>query len=120
MDKKEFQQTDRKTRKLITIYGGLRSRSCIDKLYIPLSGGGRGLVNVEDCVKEDKCNLQKYATQSKETIVKTESAELNLEKYLANVSKKEKKENRLKQQKKKALHGKFVGETECHNESKKW
>ena len=70
--------------------------------------------------QEDKCYLQKYATQSKETIVKTESAELNLEKYLANVSKKENKENRLKWQKKKVLHGQFVGETECHNESKKW
>ena len=93
MDKKELQQMDRKTRKFITVYGGLRPRSCIGKLYIPLSGGGRGLVSVEDYVKEDKCYLQKYATQSKETIVKTESAELNLEKYLANVSKKENKEN---------------------------
>ena len=38
----------------------------------------------------------------------------------ANVSKKEKKENQLKQWKEKALHGQSVRETECHNESKKW
>ena len=51
MDKKELQQMDRKTRIFITIYGGLRPRSCIGKLYIPLSGGGRGLVSVEDYVR---------------------------------------------------------------------
>ena len=43
-----------------------------------------------------------------------------MEKYIVNVSKKEKKENRLKEWKGKALHGQFVKETECQNESKKW
>ena len=55
--KKELQKMDRKTIRLITIYEGLHSRSCIDRLYIPWSGGGSGLVSVQDCVKEEKCNL---------------------------------------------------------------
>ena len=33
----------------------------------------------EDCVEEEKCSLAKYATQSKEALVKTATAELNLE-----------------------------------------
>ena len=35
------------------------------------------------------------------------------------MSKKEKKENRLEEWKQKTLHGQFLRETKCHNESKK-
>ena len=98
---------DRKTRKLITIYRGIHPRSYVGRLYIPRSDGGRGLVSVEDCVNEEKCNLAKYATQSKEALVKTAVAELNLEKYIVSMSKKEKKENRLKGWKQKVVHGQF-------------
>ena len=82
---------DRKTRKLITIYGWIHPRSCVDRLYIPRSDLGRGLVSAKDCVKEEKCNLAKYVAQSKEALVKTAAADHYLEKYIANVSKKEKK-----------------------------
>ena len=61
---------DRRNRKLITTYGGLHPKSCVDRPNIPRSDEGKGLVNVEDCVKEEKCNLSKYATQSKEALVK--------------------------------------------------
>ena len=111
---------DRKKRKLITLYGGLHSRSCVDRLYyIPRSDRGGGLVSVEDCVEDEKCSLAKYATYSKETLVKT-AAERSLEKYIVYVRKKEKKEKRLKKWKKKSLSGQFVRETKCHSESKKW
>ena len=110
---------DRKTRKLITICGGLHPRSCVDRLCIPRCDGGRVLVSVEDCVEEEKCNLEDYAVQSKEALVKTSAAELNFEKYIVSVSKKEKKENRLKELKQETLRGQFVRETECRNESRK-
>ena len=42
------------------------------------------------------------------TLVKTTATELNLEKYIVNVSKKEKKENRLNEWKEKALYEQFV------------
>ena len=92
-EKEELQLMDRKTRKLITVYGGLHRLPYTDRLYIPTSDGGRVLVSVKDCVKEEKCSQAKYATQSKETLVKTAATEFNLQKYIANVSKKEKKEN---------------------------
>ena len=109
---------DTKTRKLIILYGGLHTRSFVDRLYIPRSDWGRGLVSVEDSDEEEKCNLAKYAAQSKEALVKTAASEISLEKYIVNVSKKEKKENRLKERKQNVLHGQFVRETACHNESK--
>ena len=41
-------------------------------------------------------------------------------KYIVNVSKKEKKKKQLKEWKQKALHGQFLREVECDNESKRW
>ena len=46
----------------------------------------------------------KDATEIKEVLVQITSAELNLEKYIVNVSKKENKENRLKEWKDRALY----------------
>ena len=100
------------------MYGGPIERSCIDRLYIPRSDRGRGLVSAEHCVEEEKCNLSKYSTRSKEALVKTAADELNLKKSTVSVSKKEKKKNRLKEWKQKVLHGQFVREKECYNESK--
>ena len=102
---------DRKTRRLITIYGALDPRSCVDKLYIQRRDRKRGLVGVRDCVEEEKCNLAKYSTRSKAALVKTAAAKLNLENNIVNISKTEKKENQLKEWKKKALHGQLVRET---------
>lgn len=42
-------RSDRKTRKLITIYGMLRGD--VDRLYLPREIGCRGLMGVEDCVR---------------------------------------------------------------------
>ena len=55
--KKELQQIDRKTTKLIIRYRGIRSKSYVDRLYMPRSDGGRDLVSAKDCFEEEKCNL---------------------------------------------------------------
>ena len=49
--KNELQATDRKTRKLFTIYGALHPKSDVNRLYIPRKEGGRGLIFIEDCVE---------------------------------------------------------------------
>ena len=59
------------------------------------------MIKVEGCVKKEKCSLAKYATEIKEVLVQITTAELNLEKYIVNVSKKENKENRMKEWKEK-------------------
>ena len=41
---------DRNTRKLFTIYGALLLKSDVDRLYIPIKEGRRGLISIEDCV----------------------------------------------------------------------
>ena len=73
---------DRKTRKLITTYGGLHPRLCADRLYIQRSNGRRGLISLEDCVEEEKCRIGKHSAQIKEALVKIAIAELNLKKTM--------------------------------------
>ena len=43
--------TDRKTRKLLTIYGGLHPKSDVDRLYIPRKDVVRVFIAIEDCVE---------------------------------------------------------------------
>ena len=47
----EFLAVDRKTRNLLTIYGGLHRKSDCDRLYRYRKDGGRDLIAIEDCVK---------------------------------------------------------------------
>ena len=49
--KSELQAIDRKTRKLFTIYGALQPKSDVDRLYMPIKVGRRGLISIEDCVE---------------------------------------------------------------------
>ena len=47
----ELQNVDRKTRKLMTLYGMLHPRGEVDRLYLPKEIGRRRLMGVEDCVR---------------------------------------------------------------------
>ena len=45
---------DRKTRKIITTYGGLHPRSNAEWFYLLRSEVGRRLVSIEDCVNNER------------------------------------------------------------------
>ena len=40
----------KKEREIITMYGGLYPRSNVERLYLPRSEGGSGVVSIENCV----------------------------------------------------------------------
>lgn len=48
--KEELRQIDGKTRKLLTIYRALDPQADIESLYLRRFEGGRGLIDVEECV----------------------------------------------------------------------
>ena len=50
----ELKDLGRKSRKTMTMYGGLHSKSDIDRLYVKRKEGDRGLISVEQCIKEKK------------------------------------------------------------------
>ena len=52
--KAELQQMDRKTRKSLTMYRGMHPQGDVDRTYLKRKKGGRGLINVEECVMLEK------------------------------------------------------------------
>ena len=51
--KDELKALDRKTRKLLKIYRPLHPQADVDRLYVKIAQGGRGLIGAEDCVNID-------------------------------------------------------------------
>ena len=49
----ELQAIDRKKRKLLIIYGELHTKSVVARLYILRKEGGRGLISIVDCVRNE-------------------------------------------------------------------
>ena len=49
--KSELQAIEKKTQKFFTIYGALRPKSDVHRIYIPRKEGGRGLISIEDRVE---------------------------------------------------------------------
>ena len=61
--------TDRKTRKLFTIYGTLHPKSDVHRLYIPRKEGGRSLISIEDYVELAVRGLEVYVHGSEERLI---------------------------------------------------
>ena len=67
--KSKLQATNRKTKKLFTIYGALHLESDVDRLYIPRKEGGRGFISIEDCIELAIRGLQEYVHGSEERLI---------------------------------------------------
>ena len=111
---------DRKTRKIITMYGGQHSRSYVERLYLPRSEGGRGLISVEDCVNNERENLALYARRSNKKLTIAATAELKLEKFINVQNMLERRKQRLIEWKDKTLHSQFLKETESSDDGNRW
>ena len=60
----ELKDVDRKLRKTITMYGALHPQSDVDRLHIKRKEGGRDLMSVECCVREEENSLDFYVANS--------------------------------------------------------
>ncbi|XP_047478488.1 uncharacterized protein LOC125031649 [Penaeus chinensis] len=56
----EIQEMDRKTQKLLTKYGVLHPKADKDRIYIPRSSGGRGLIELVSAYKSAIVGLSEY------------------------------------------------------------
>ena len=59
---------DRKSREIMAMYGVLNPKSDVGRLYIKRKGG-RGLMSVERCIREDKNSLGFYVAKSEENLI---------------------------------------------------
>ena len=62
----ELKDLDRKSRKAMTIYGGLHPKSDVDRLYEKKEEGGGGLISVERCIRVVENSLGFYVANSEE------------------------------------------------------
>ena len=63
-NKDEVKKLDRKTRKIMTMYGALHPKSDVDRIYIPRAKEGRGLISCENCIRRKENNLGWYVKNS--------------------------------------------------------
>ena len=70
----ELKNVDRKSRKTMTMYGALHPKSDVERLYIKRKEGGRGLMSVEHCVREEENSLGFYVVNSEENFIRRVSA----------------------------------------------
>ena len=54
---------------MFTIYGALRPKSDVDRLYIPRKEGRTGLISIEDCVELAIRGLELYVHGSEERLI---------------------------------------------------
>ena len=66
----ELEELDRKTRKLMTMYGTQHPKADVDGQYLQRCEGGRGLIGLEDCVQVEVHILEKYLSTFKEKKLK--------------------------------------------------
>ena len=122
--KEELANLDRKTRKIISMNGGLHTRSDVARLYFPRKEGGRRLISVAECVEKESKSLHGYLTDGQEWMLKaaweekvTVDTTEPLEDYKKRVY-----EEKVRDWKDKPLHGVFVRDTKeiAPEESWKW
>ena len=65
----QLEETDGKTRKLLTMHNGFHPKSNADRLHISRSEGGRGLLGVQDIQETAILGLTNYVRNSKETLL---------------------------------------------------
>ena len=66
----ELKDLDRKSGKTMMMYGGLHPKSNIDRLYVNRKEGGRGLISVEQCIREEENSLGSYTANSEENLIR--------------------------------------------------
>ena len=122
----ELQDADRKTRKRLTMHGAFNRHGDVDRLYLDRRHGGKGLLGVEQVIREDECALKEYVELKKteDQLLKCVARENILS---ATETRKEYRQrttaDRQANWKNKIMHGQFLRQTEeqiDQKESDRW
>ena len=117
--KKELKLMDKKTRFKLTMAGAFHMKSSVDRLYIKRANGGRGLISVEDCVRQEEGSLVCYAKRSKEWMLKAVASTMESRED-GPVYKKRVQVERQKRLGEKNLHGKVLKEMKQIGTDRNW
>ena len=67
---RELRDLDRKSRKAMTMYGGLHPKSDVDRLCMKRKEGGRGLISLEQCIRKEENSLGFYLAKYEENLIR--------------------------------------------------
>ena len=83
----------------MTIYGGLHPKSDVDRYYVKRNEGGRGLISVERCIREEEKSLGFYVANWEENLIRGVSAAetINTRETITSVEFKKRKAKELKE-----------------------
>ena len=120
--KEEIDEIDRKTQKMLTIYGAFHPKSNINRLYLKRKSGGRGLISINDCIEGEIRNVHEYLTSSEESLLKFVVKALNIQEEVEgkNNYQKRKLEEKMNSLKNMKLHGQFQNDTENIKQDESW
>ena len=95
----ELKDVDSKARETRTMYEVLHPKNDVDRLYIKTKEGGRSLMSVEYCNREDKNSLGFYVVNSEENLIEGVAAAeiINAEETVTSGEFKNQKVQELKQ-----------------------
>ena len=96
----------------------------VDRLYVKRKVGGRGLISVERCIREEENSLRFYVANSEENLIRgVSTAEtINARETITSVEFKKQREKELKEKwSEKRIHGQFIRQTtEKVDKEKTW
>ena len=110
----ELKDLDRKSRRTMRMYGALHPKSDVDILYMKRKEGGRGLISVEQCIREEEDSLGFCVTNSVQNLIRGVSAAetINTREIITSVEFKKQKAKELNAKwSQKRMHGQFIRET---------
>ena len=103
---KDLKELDTMTRKHLTMHGALHPRSDVDRLYVNREDGGRGLLSVEDSIRQAENAISEYLEKTEEPILKlTKQVSINKAPKPKQDFSREQKRQREQNWKEKNLHG---------------
>ena len=122
----ELHEADRKTRKLLTMHGAFNLNGDVDRLYIERKKGGKGLLQVEQVIREEERALGEYVDLRKledpllravarEKLVSVNGSKAEYRKRIT--------DERESNYRNKRMHGQFLRQTEDivdQRESVRW
>ena len=76
---RDLQEMDIRTRKLLAMSGAFHKKSSKNRLYVKRKDGGRGLLNVEECVRAEEIGLAEYVLASDEWMLKAVSESMSVD-----------------------------------------
>ena len=120
----ELKDLDKKSRKTMAMYGGLNPKGDLDRLYVKRKGGGRGLISVERCIREEENSLGFYVANQEENFIRGVSAAetINARETISSVEFKKQEAKEVKGKcGEKRMHGQFIRKTtEKVDKEKTW